>query len=166
MDLDLRHPEKSIMINAPGRRDSNSTGASRGVLLIRMSVWDEVARFDQGAQGKRSAAYRKWKAESADKMIEQAGRLWGDACSRIEPLAIGTPLTFKDRLGSPMGATYGVRHSMNQFSPGVRTRLPGLWLSGQGTLMAGIMGASLAGMVTVGEIEDLEPLWDEVRQCR
>jgi len=166
MNLDLRHPEKSIMVNAPGRRDLNSTGASRGVLLIRMSVWDEVVRFDQGGQGKRSAAYRKWKAESADKMIEQAGRLWGDAFSRIEPLAIGTLLTFRDRLGSPMGATYGVRHSMNQFSPGVRTRLPGLWLSGQGTLMAGIMGASLAGMVTAGEIEGLEPLWDEVRQCR
>nr|HDN00432.1 NAD(P)/FAD-dependent oxidoreductase [Deltaproteobacteria bacterium] len=166
MDLDLRHPEKSIMINAPGRRDSDSTGASGGVLLIRMSVWDEVARFDQGVREKRSAAYRKWKAESADKMIEQAGRLWGDAYSRIEPLAIGTPLTFRDKLGLPMGATYGVRHSMNQFSPGVRTRLPGLWLSGQGTLMAGIMGASLAGMVTVGEIEGLEPLWYEVRQCR
>jgi len=167
LDVNLICPEESaLLMTAPGRRYSAPalSDASRGIILMRPASWNEVAPFSIGAGGTRSASYKKWKSQSADRLLDQAKKLWG--YSRIEPLAIGSPLTFRDKLGVPGGAVYGVQHCLNQINPGARTRLPGLWLSGQGTLMTGIVGASLSGLVTVGEMEGLESLWDEVRQCR
>jgi all-trans-retinol 13,14-reductase len=167
LDVNLICQEESaLLMTAPGRRYSAPalSNASRGVILMRPASWDEVAPFSAGAGEARPASYKKWKAQSADRLLDQAKKLWG--FNGIEPVAIGSPLTFRDKLGVPEGAVYGVRHCFNQINPGAKTRLPGLWLSGQGTLMTGIVGASLSGLVTVSEMEGLEPLWDEVRQCR
>jgi all-trans-retinol 13,14-reductase len=167
LDVNLKYPEEgALLMTAPGRRYSAPvlSNASRGVILMRPASWDEVAPFSVNSGKARPASYKKWKAQSADRLLDQAKKLWG--YSRIEPLAIGSPLTFRDKLGIPGGAVYGVRHCFNQINPGAKTRLSGLWLSGQGTLMTGIVGASLSGLVTAGEIEGLEPVWDEVRQCR
>jgi all-trans-retinol 13,14-reductase len=167
LDVNLICPEESaLLMTAPGCRYSDPalSDASRGIILMRPASWDEVAPFSVEAGGTRPASYKKWKSRSADRLLDQAKKLWG--YSRIEPLATGTPLTFRDKLGVPGGAVYGVQHCLNQINPGAKTRLPGLWLSGQGTLMTGIVGASLSGLVTAGEMEDLESLWEEVRQCR
>ena len=167
LDVDPEYPEgTTLLMTAPGRRysDPAQINASHGIILMRPASWDEVAPFSADTQGARSASYRKWKAQSADRLLEQAKKFLG--YSNIEPVAIGSPLTFRDRLGSPGGAVYGVGHSLGQINPGVRTRLPGLWLSGQGTLMTGIVGASLSGLMTAGEMEGLESLWEEIRQCR
>ncbi|MEA1992496.1 MAG: NAD(P)/FAD-dependent oxidoreductase [Thermodesulfobacteriota bacterium] len=167
LDVNLKYPEESaLLMTAPGRRYSGPalSDAQRGIILMRPASWDEVAPFSVDSGKARPTSYKRWKARCADRLLDQAKKLWG--YSRIEPLAIGSPLTFRDKLGVPGGAVYGVQHCLNQYNPGAKTRLSGLWLSGQGTLMTGIVGASLSGLVTVGEIEGLEPLWDEVRQCR
>jgi len=128
-------------------------------------VW-EISRFAiAGGEAERSA-YREWKAASAERLLDRARRLWGGATQGINTVATGSPATFRDELGTCGGGVYGVEHSMEQITPGARTRLPGLWLGGQGTLMCGLVGASLSALVTVGDMVGLEPLWDEVRRCR
>ena len=98
-------------------------------------------------------------------MIRTAEQRWGEYCGRIEPLAVGTPLTFRDMLGAPQGCVYGAMQSLDQFNPGVRTRLAGLFLIGQSTLMTGVVGAAASGLVGAGEILGLEDLWEEIRAC-
>ena len=88
---------------------------------------------------------------------------FGDAFLDIEPLTAGSPLTFKDELDSPEGGLYGVQHSIDQYVARARTKIRGLFLSGQGTLMTGVMGASLAGVVTVGEMTGTEKIWDKIK---
>ncbi len=172
MGLLAVHPESpensSMMLTTPGRRDSDaiSTNSARGVILMRPADWCETADFQKSETGKRPAAYEDWKSDQTEKLLGQAHKLWGGTIGEIKPLAAGSPLTLRDELGNPQGGVYGVKHSLGQFITGARTRLPGLWLSGQGTLMTGIMGASLSGFVTAGEMLGLEELWDEVRQCR
>ena len=167
MDVNQEHPEEStLLLTAPGLRDKDFalSEATSGVILMRAADWNEAAPFDQGRGPRRSPAYREWKDEAAAKLIEKAEQLWDDI-GKIRLLAAGTPLTFRDELAAPMGAVYGPQHSLDQHNPGARTRLPGLWLSGQGTLMTGVMGSSLAGLVTAGEMNDLEFLWQEVKKC-
>jgi all-trans-retinol 13,14-reductase len=77
---------------------------------------------------------------------------------------MGTPLTFRDELSAPEGCAYGAMHCLNQYNPQPRTRVPGLLLSGQSTLMTGVVGASISGMVSAGEILGLESLWQEIRR--
>ncbi|MDA3785422.1 MAG: NAD(P)/FAD-dependent oxidoreductase [Deltaproteobacteria bacterium] len=159
--------QRQLMMSSPGARDSQSLSAGReGVILLAPAHWQEVARFHDSTPRNRSAAYGAFKEEVAARMIGHAARTWGDGYGAIEPLAVGTPLTFRDELSAPQGSCYGAMCCLGQYNPGVRTRLPGLWLSGQSTLMTGVVGAALGALVTAGEMTGLEGLWEEVRQCQ
>ncbi|MBU0729357.1 MAG: NAD(P)/FAD-dependent oxidoreductase [Proteobacteria bacterium] len=168
LTVDRNNPaDSSLMLTAPGMRDTDAdlSGASKSVILMRPADWSETEQFQLNGKKTRSYAYANWKEQATQQMISKAKTAWG-AIGDITPLAAGSPLTFQDELGAPEGSVYGVLHSMDQFITGARTRLPGLYLSGQSTLMNGVMGSSLAGFVTAGEILGLEKLWDEVRTCR
>ncbi len=159
--------DTALLITAPGARPtpSTDTGADRGVILMKPADWQEAAKFARGDKRQRQSGYREWKEKITAEIMEQANQLW-QGSDKITPLALGTPLTCRDELGSPWGGVYGVQHNKDQFTPSARTKIPGLLLSGQNTLMAGIMGAALSGLVTVAEIEDMEPLWKKVIDCR
>ncbi len=153
----------SFMLTAPGRRDGEGSRAAQGVILMRPATMAEVRGFDRGAK-RRHEDYSAWKAGETEIMLDCVADTFGEPYRRIHPLASGSPLTFRDQLGSPGGGVYGIRHSRLQYPAGARTKLPGLYLSGQNTLMPGLMGASLAGLVSAGEITGLEELWGKVRQ--
>lgn len=159
---------ESLMLAAPDRWDRQNTLSEqgKGIMLMRPALWEEVKPYWQSCRGQRSSSYLQWKEQAAKKMIQQAKRLWPHVLEGFEPLAVGSPLTFRDELSSPQGAVYGAMHCLGQFNPGVRTRLAGLWLAGQSTLMTGVVGASLSGLVSGGEMVGLETIWEEIRQCR
>lgn len=158
--------ERGMMLNCPGRRDRRDLAANKnGVILFEPAYWQDVEMFKESAMSSRPAAYKEFKEKLTEQMLATAWKNWGHICGEIKPLAVGTPLTFRDELSSPEGSAYGALHSLDQATPSVRTRVPGLWLSGQSTLMTGVMSASLAGMVTAGEMTGLETLWEEVRKC-
>lgn len=145
--------------NIPLRRDRKS------VILLKPAQWNDMKNYITSSHADRPNGYEDLKEKIADSMTQQAESCWGDFCGPIETLAFGTPLTFRDELLAPEGCTYGAMHSIDQFTPDIRTRLPGLWLAGQSTLMTGIVGSSLSGMVCAGEIVGLESLWEKVKQC-
>jgi all-trans-retinol 13,14-reductase len=151
----------TLMLTAPGRHDGPATPASRGVIMMRPALLDEVSKFDRGYKA-RDSGYAEYKEQVTQRMLTDAA-VFGEDFRAIHPLATGTPLTFRDRLGSPAGGVYGIKHSRYQRPAEARTKLPGLYLSGQSSLMPGIMGASLAGLVSAGEIVGLEKTWDMVR---
>ena len=158
--------ERGMMLNCPGRRDRKDRDANQnGVILFQPAYWQDVQEFEGSTKKHRPREYDLYKEQLTDQMLETARENWGHLCGAIEPLAVGTPLTFRDELTSPRGAAYGASHGLDQPVPYVRTRVPGLWLSGQSTLMTGVLSASLAGMVTAGEMTGLEALWEEVREC-
>lgn len=158
--------ERGMMLNCPGRRDRKDILANRnGVILFAPAYWQDVEMYEESKLNSRPQAYKDFKEKLTEQMLETARTNWGHICGEIKPLAVGTPLTFRDELSSPEGSAYGALHSLDQSTPSVRTRLPGLWLSGQSTLMTGVMSASLAGMVTAGEMIGLETLWEKVRSC-
>ncbi|HSH12468.1 MAG TPA: NAD(P)/FAD-dependent oxidoreductase [Desulfurivibrionaceae bacterium] len=154
----------TLMITAPGRHDGPTAPASRGVIMMRPARLAEVSGFDRGPKA-RGPGYAEFKEQLTAEMLADAADAFGDEFRTIRPLATGTPLTFRDRLGSPAGGVYGVRNSRDQRPAEARTKLPGLYLSGQSSLMPGLMGASLAGLVSAGEIVGLEKVWDMVREC-
>ncbi len=166
--LDIYPPnDRGLMLTCPGRHDKKDLQFNQnGVMLCRPAYWKEVEQFQDSSKNNRPKAYEEYKAYIAGEMLETAQKNWGHICGRITPLAIGTPLTFRDELTSPEGSAYGALHSKDQITPDTRTRIPGLWLSGQSTLMTGVIGASLAALVTAGELtSNLEGLWEDIRKC-
>ena len=160
------HNRALLMTRTRGRNDDSLSQDKKGIILLRPAYWQDVELYHNSSKGNRPYSYTLFKDKICNEMLHAAEEAWGESCGTIRPLAVGTPLTFRDELTSPQGGAYGAMHCLDQFNPDIRTRLPGLLLSGQSTLMTGVVGASLSGMVSAGEILGLEPLWEEVRQCR
>lgn len=161
------NPEGCFFLSGCGLRDITYPGKpdkEKAVILIRPASWQEASRFD-GGSGKRGRGYRAWKQKESEKLVTAVNSNWNGLLDNFRVICTGSSLTFRDELDYIQGSVYGVRHSLNQYAVGARTRLPGLWLSGQSTLMPGILGASLSALVTVGGITGLESLWQEVRKC-
>ncbi len=136
--------------------------AENGIILLRLGYWQDIERFEASTPASRPKEYMNYKESIGAEMVAAATKRWGDLTGEITTLAVGTPLTFRDELNAPEGCAYGAMHRLDQFNPDVRTRFPGLYLAGQSTLMTGVAGASISGLVAAGEILGLESLWEEV----
>lgn len=163
LDYRSNSEERPIMMTNMGGEWSLRQGRN-SIILLGLSYWENIEQFKDSSQNDRPAAYGEYKDKLAEEMIKTAEERWGNICGRIEPLAVGTPLTFRDELHAPQGCAYGAMHCLEQFNPDVRTRLPGLYLCGQSTIMTGVVGSSISGLVGAGEILGLESLWDGVRK--
>ena len=161
-----KRPERCFFLS--GCRDLKGTGTDgmdRAVTIMRPADWIEAAPFDRGPR-KRAAGYARWKRTEADKLVSAVKANWDGLLNGFRVINTASPLTFRDELNYVRGAVYGRQHNMDQFAVGARTKLTGLWLSGQSTLMTGILGASLSALVTVGSMTGtLETLWREVQEC-
>ena len=159
--------QRPMMLTAAGCVQENSEPSPlNGISLLLLSYWQDVEKFAASRQGERPARYKRYKAEVADKMLTIAADRWGHITGEITPLAVATPLTFRDKLTAPQGCSYGAMHCLDQYNPDVRTRLPGLYLCGQSTLMTGVAGASISGLVGAGEILGLEQFWKSLQVYR
>lgn len=166
LDNEYRNVNKRLlMVTCTERKSFSLPGKSKSVILLQPEYWEEAAKFGVQHSSERTADYEKHKEKLCDSMIEQAKKYLGEKYSNLKPLAVGTPLTMKDELDAPEGCAYGACHSLDQYTPDVRTRVPGLLLSGQSTLMTGVAGASLAGLISTGHITGVESLWREIQTC-
>jgi phytoene dehydrogenase-like protein len=159
--------KRPLMLTCTERAPDNTLlPKTKSVILLQPALWTEVEEFSDSLKGQRPSAYTYFKQAIREDMLQIAASKWGNFLGPIQVLTVGTPLTFRDELNAPEGGTYGAMHSLNQFNPQPRTRVPGLYLTGQSTLMTGLVGASISGMVTAGEILGLESLWQDILQWR
>jgi all-trans-retinol 13,14-reductase len=165
-DATIPHSQRPMMLTATSKPSGESLRSNpNGIILLRLGYWHDVERFKSVHPGRRPEGYELFKQEVATTMIKTAEQRWGDLTGKIEQVAVGTPLTFRDELAAPNGCAYGAMHCLDQFNPEVRTRVPGLYLCGQSTLMTGVVGASISGFVGAGEILGLESFWESLRKC-
>lgn len=159
------HSQRPMMMTGTRTRPVESLQEQEnGIILLRLGHWQDVEQFSSSSPNTRPEEYYAYKKTIGSDMVGIAQKRWGALTGEIETLAVGTPLTFRDELNAPEGCAYGARHCLDQFNPDVRTRLPGLYLAGQSTLMTGVAGASISGLVAAGEILGLESLWEEVKK--
>ncbi len=96
----------------------------------------------------RSPDYRDWKGRMTDRLVERLSCYAHDLVGDFEPLDVATPLTFRDRLSSPEGGLYGIKHRITDLPLLPRTGVKGLYLSGQALVAPGVLGALCAGFLT------------------
>jgi all-trans-retinol 13,14-reductase len=96
----------------------------------------------------RSPGYRDWKGRLTDRLLERLCCYAHDLVGDFELLDVATPLTFRDRLGSPEGGLYGIKHRITDMPLLPRTGVKGLYLSGQAVAAPGVLGALCAGFFT------------------
>jgi all-trans-retinol 13,14-reductase len=119
-----------------------------GVSVIGPARLADVPEGGADRSRTRSPDYRDWKGRLTDRLMERLSGYAHDLVGDFEPLDMATPLTFRDRLGSPEGGLYGIKHRIMDMPLLPRTGVKGLYLSGQAVAAPGVLGALCAGFFT------------------
>jgi all-trans-retinol 13,14-reductase len=119
-----------------------------GASVICPACLADVPGGGTDRNGTRSPGYQDWKKRLTDRFTERLSRCARDLVGGFEPLEVATPLTFRDRLRSPEGGLYGIKHRMTDMPLLPRTGVKGLYLSGQAVVAPGVLGALCAAFLT------------------
>lgn len=136
-----------------------------GVVAIQPARFADFAAWADSRRGSRPAEYLKEKARVADQLLTVVQTNCPELAGRVHPVAGATPLTLRDYCGSPSGGLYGVKHTVAQVNPLPLTRLRGLFLAGQATTAAGLLGAMMSAFLCCGHIVGQQHLLQGVREC-
>ncbi|KAF0687382.1 Aste57867_20865 [Aphanomyces stellatus] len=126
-------------------------------LVIAPNFYEHVEQFKGSDMMERGDAYESLKAMWTDRLLafflEEFPKVTRES---IEVLELGTALTNDYYLGTTRGAVYGLGHTPARFASDVtniRSPIKNFFLSGQDTLVSGVVGAAASGMLTAGTIE-------------
>lgn len=138
----------------------------RGVIAIAPVDPASFAPWQKSEFGARPAAYRQQKQELLEALAQRLRQSCPEIFNQIDWYEGGTPLTSRHYLGTPGGGLYGAKHMIGQFNPQARTRLGGVFLTGQSVTAPGLLGATMSAFLTCSEALGERELMEEVAVCR
>lgn len=117
--------------------------------------WESSKNIIPNHEEDRGAEYAAFKKEKEQKFIEALELRMPGLKGKIQSVYSSTPLTYRDYIGSRDGTLYGIekdyRDPLKTFiTP--RTRVPNLFLTGQNLNLHGMLGVTVAAVVTCSEI--------------
>ena len=140
--LNMPLEERPLFISSPMKTATGSVS-----VICPATLADIPGNGDNTSSG-RPNGYKEWKNGVADRLIHRISACAKDLTGDFELLDVATPLTFRERLSSPEGGLYGVKHRLADFPLLPRTAVKGLYLSGQAMVAPGVLGALCAGFLT------------------
>ena len=140
--LSLPLEERPLFISSPMKTATSS------VSVICPATLTDIPCNGDNASRRRPKGYKDWKKKVADRLIHRILTCAGDLLGGFELLDVATPLTFRDRLNSPEGGLYGVKHRLEDMPLLPRTAVKGLYLSGQAVVSPGVLGVICASFLT------------------
>jgi all-trans-retinol 13,14-reductase len=147
-------PFPVVYISFPSAKDPDYLNRHPGTATIEIVAPAPYAWFEkwQGSTwGKRGDDYEALKKEFGERLMCYLYDKLPQLKGKIDYYEVSTPQSTKWFSGYQQGELYGLEHTAERLQQewlGPRTRIPGLWLSGQDTLTCGVTGAMMAGMLT------------------
>lgn len=138
--------------------------ARAGVILSYMR-FEEMSPWIGTSVGHRGEDYERFKREHAERLIDSVEQAFPNIRQTINHYYTSTPLTYLDYTGTPAGSAYGIARDI---SLGVschvpqRTKLPGLFLTGQNINSHGILGVLVGTVVTCSDLLGTEYLYQQI----
>ncbi|MDO3379806.1 phytoene desaturase family protein [Geoalkalibacter halelectricus] len=137
-----------------------------GWVAICPAHWRETQPWSSTDRRDRGQGYREFKERMAGRLMERIRRQVPELADQASLSAMASPLTLRDYTGSPVGGLYGVKHRVGQYNPQPKTRISGVYLTGQASAGPGILGAMTSAFLTCGHLFGHEHLRKEVLACR
>jgi all-trans-retinol 13,14-reductase len=139
-----------------------------GVTLMTYMNYEEVKQWEHTRSGNRGQDYLDFKEERTQRLLQFAGKAFPGLLPAIDYMTASTPLTYRDYTGIPEGSLYGIAKDFNRpevTSIMARTKVPGLYFTGQNTNLHGLLGVTIGSVLTAGEIIGLGYLLGKIRNC-
>ena len=139
---------------------SLSSSYEGGISLICPAQFEHPQEWKECKSFNRPQAYYSWKQETAEKLLGVVQESSPELAANLEIVEAASDLTFRDYMHAPGGCLYGVKHLVSDMHLLPRTRVNGLYLTGQATLTSGFAGAMISGYLTAMTItgEDLRKI--------
>jgi all-trans-retinol 13,14-reductase len=112
-------------------------------------------RWAGSTWGKRGDDYEQFKTALGERLLEVLYEKVPQVRGRIDYWEISTPLSMQWFCGWERGELYGLDHDPERLRQDwlrPRTRIPGLWMTGQDTMSCGVVGAMMGGVATTAAI--------------
>ena len=122
------------------------------ICFLKQTVTKKSETTENPCQNFASGILDGWHA--CQKAAKQPGGLY-----------TSTPLSYRDYIGSNRGSMYGYEKDVNfplHSNVSARTKIENLFFTGQSTNMHGILGVTISGVLTCGEILGTEYLMKKV----
>lgn len=115
-------------------------------------MFDEVRQWEDSSLGHRPEAYKQWKDECMNRILDRMELLYPGFRSHIDFVMASSPLTIRDYYGSREGSNYGFMHDSNNILLSqipIATKVSNLLLTGQNVNLHGIGGVPLTAIEVV-----------------
>jgi len=147
-------PFPIVYISFPSAKDPDYENRHPGTATIEIVAPAPYERFEQWRDetwGKRGEDYEAFKEALGSRLMEYLYDKLPQLRDRVDYYEVSTPLSTNWFGGYQRGELYGLEHTRERLKQDwlrPKTRIPGLWLTGQDVLTCGVTGAMMAGLIT------------------
>jgi all-trans-retinol 13,14-reductase len=151
---DPERPFPVVYLSFPSAKDPDYLRRHPGTATIEIvapAPYEWFEKWKGTIWGKRGDDYEELKARLGERLMRHVYDKLPQLEGKVDYYEVSTPLSTEWFSGYRHGELYGLDHTaerMKQSWLGPRTRIPGLWLTGQDTLTCGVTGAMMAGLLT------------------
>ena len=143
-----------VYISFPSAKDPEYLSRHPGTATIEIvapAPYAWFAKWEGSTWGKRGEDYEAFKKDLGERLMRYLYDKLPQLKGKVDYWEVSTPQSTNWFAGYQRGELYGIDHTserLRQHWLGPRTRIPGLWLTGQDTLTCGVTGAMMSGMLT------------------
>lgn len=137
-------------------------------VAISYMRYEEVKAWESTGVGRRGEAYRQFKQQKAELLLDALSVEFPGIRSRIAYYETSTPLSYRDYTGTTHGAMYGIQRDIQVSTSGItspRTYIPNLFMTGQNTNSHGMLGVTNGAVLTCMHILGLNHIIRAVNQA-
>ena len=163
-------PFPVVYISFPSAKDPDYTNRHPGTATIEIvapAPYRWFRHWNDEVWGKRGEDYEALKMQLGDRLMEHLYEKLPQLRGKIDYYEVSTPVSTNWFGGYQQGELYGLSHTperMQQRWLRTKTRIPGLWLTGQDVLTCGVTGAMMAGMLTTSSIVGVRKMAPMMKQ--
>ncbi|CAA0095804.1 Phytoene desaturase (neurosporene-forming) [Halioglobus japonicus] len=162
----------AVYISFPSAKDPSWDSRYPGTATIEIvapAFFETFEAWKDKPWGKRGADYDALKEQLTDRLLEFLYDKLPQLRGKIDYCELSTPLSTDFFCAYGRGEMYGLTHDPKRFEQDwlrPKTRLPGLYLTGQDVISCGVGGAMYAGFTTALSVLGLKQGWGLLKQFR
>jgi len=155
---DPNGPFPAVYISFPSAKDPDFARRHPGkatIEIVAPAPYEIFAPWAERTWGQRGDDYEALKQRYGERLLEHLYEKVPQVRGRIDYWEVSTPLSMKWFCGWEHGELYGLDHDpsrMRQRWLRPRTKVPGLWLTGQDIMSCGVSGAMMGGLAAATAI--------------
>lgn len=171
MDRFLKNHEEPfpvVYVSFPSAKDpsfSKRYPDRATIEIVAPANFDLFEKWKDKTWGKRGDDYDSFKGYFAERMLEVMYQKLPHLRGKIDYYETSTPLSTDYFCYYPHGEIYGLDHDPQRFEQDwlqPRTKIPGLYMTGQDVLSCGVVGAMMGGLLTTVNVMG----WDGVKLAK